>query len=276
MERRTRVYPAERRGSAWMSIAFLGMAALLIATGLVWRDRGSELTVEPLLYATPVPLEERFDETPAKREMVLPAFEWHALQLGAFENEAAAKEQAEQFAMRGAAGYVWHDGRYRVLAAVYPLKEDAQRVRERLQVRHEIDSYLYQIKLPEIHVRLSGMQGQLDILQAALIHGTDLVNALQRMSVSMDRQELNVDEAFAELASLHDQISLVALRLRQRFAAPRHAMADQLLGCLEQFDAFYASLNRSMSQITLGPRLKHQTFEMLSGLKKVYDTLSHT
>ena len=58
MERRTRVYPAERRGSGWMSMAFLGMAALLIATGLVWRDRGSELTVEPLLSATAVPLEE--------------------------------------------------------------------------------------------------------------------------------------------------------------------------------------------------------------------------
>lgn len=277
MERRTRVYPAQRRCGGWTSVALLGMAALLVVSGLLWREGETvELAVEPLLTNTPFPLEERFDETPAQQEIVLEASEWHALQLGAFENEAAAKELAEQYTRRGAAGYVWNDGRYRVLAAVYPLKEDAQQVRQQLQLQHEIETYLYQVKLPEIHVRLSGKQGQLDILQAALIHGNDLLAELQRMSVAMDRQELNTAEALDELGALHEQISLVALRLKQRFVSPMHTAVAEMLKCLEQYGAFYASLEESISQVALGTKLKHQTLETLKGLKNVYDTLSHT
>lgn len=276
MERRTRVYPAQRPWNRWLSLMILGIAAVLAAGGLLRRNTGAELSVEPLSTAAPLALEERFDETPAKQEISLPASEWYALQLGAFENEEAARALADQYVSRGAAGYVWHDGRYRVLAAAYPAKDDAQLVREQLQLVHGIESYLHQVRLPEISLRISGMQGQLDILQAALIHANDLVCELQRMSVAMDRQEMNAQEAIDALQSLNEQVSLVELRLRQRFASPRHAAVDALLNGFRHYAAFCETLQSHMSQVELGAGVKHQTLLALEGLKNVYDILSHT
>ena len=276
MNRQTRVYPAQRTGSGWISILLLATAGLIALSGVIWRDTGNKLAIEPLSSVTPIPLEESFDETPATRELALPSSEWHALQLGAFENEKAAAEMADQYGKRGAAGYVWHDGRYRVLAAVYPLKEDAQRVRDQLQELHEIETYLYQIRLPEIHLRLSGMQGQLDILEAAVVHANDLIAELQQVSIAMDRQEMNAAEALARLRTLNEQISLVHIRLRQRFASPRHGAVDALLTCFEHCSAFCAALNDHLSQVELSTRIKHQTLGSLEDLQNVYDTLSHT
>ena len=276
MERRTRVYPAERRRSGWLSMVLLCVSAVVIAAGFLSRGSKTELQIEPVLKSTPLPMEESFDETPAQQEIVLSSSEWYALQLGAFENEAAAQELAEQYKLRGAAGYVWQDGRFRVLAAVYPLKEDAQLVREQLAVRHDIETYLYQVKLPEIHVRLSGMQGQLDILQAALIHANDLVCELQQMSLELDRQEMNVEEALETLGTLEEQVSLVSLRLNQRFSAPRHALVERLDHCFTQYGSFVLALDARMSQAALAAQIKHQTFTALENVKKVYDTLSDT
>jgi len=276
MERRRRVYPAQRSGSGWLSGLMLFLSAVVVLSGLVWRGENDGLSIHLAASPTPIPLDEAFDETPAQIDVTLPGSEWYALQLGAFEKEDSAKALGEQFARRGAAGYVWLDGRYRTLAAVYPLRDDAQTVRQQLSEKHEVETFLYQISLPALQLRLSGMQGQLEILNAAFIHADELVRSLQRLSSALDRQETTVMEAVTELQGMKEQLMTVSLRLSQRFAAPRHETVAGLIRCFDSFAEFVSSLDPSQSEVAVGTKLKYQTLSSLDRLKQVYDSLSNT
>lgn len=276
MQGNKRVYPRERAEGKWVSYLLLFFSAVLLLSGLVWREDNSGVSIQVSPTLTPVPMDAAFDETMTSREITLPSSTWYALQLGAFENEAAAQELAEQFTRRGAAGYVWHDGRYRTLAAVYTNRDDAQNVRRQLSELHTVDSYLFQIDLPALHVRLSGMAGQLDILEAAFAHAQDLVSNLQAISMMMDRQELNTEETLERLQALSSQVSLVSLRLEQRFLTPRHAAVEGLIDCFGNYAAFANGLTGRDNAVTLGMQVKRQTFSSLDILKSVYDALSNT
>ena len=271
-----RVYPAGGFPGKWLSYLMLFLSAVVLLSGLVsgGGEAGVEIAVAPT--ATPIPLDEGFDETPESRELVLPQHTWYALQLGAFEGERSAQELAQRFRLRGAAGYVWQDERYRALAALYPSRDDAQSVREQLMERHTVETWLFQVDLPAVRLRLSGMKGQLDILEAAFLHANDLVSQLQTLSVAMDRQERSADEALQALASLREQMETVRLRLEQRFSSPRHQTVEGLICCFADYAAFSGELAGGESAVELAARVKHQTLQSLRMLKSVYDELGDT
>lgn len=276
MEQQKRVYPAKRNHNRLASAVLLVASALIVASGLISRRDPSGFFLERVRPETPPPLEESFDETMTEALVELPANTWYALQVGAFENRETAMQSASAFQKRGAAGYLWQDGRYRVLAAAYPSQQDAQQVREQLRNQHDIDSYLYAIQFPAVSMRLTGMQGQIEILQAAFVHAGDLAAQLQALSVQMDRQEISAAEAVERLSALQTQIELVALRLRQRFDAPVHATVRALLNCFEDYSQFAAAFSADESAVAMGMKLKYQLFVTLQRIQDVYDTLNHT
>ena len=267
MQTGKRVYPRQREPGKWLSYLLLFLSVTVILSGLV--SRGGDLSIQPAVTATPIPTDAYFDETVEEREITLPSATWYALQLGAFESETAAQELGQQFVKRGAAGYVWHDGRYRTLAAVYPSREDAQAVREQLSEAHSVDSYLYQIDLPALHLLMKGMKGQLDILEAAFAHANDLVANLQEASVAMDRQEMSVQEAADALAALAQQVEGVSLRLKQRFRLPGH---EAVSGLIELFDSYgdFAPTVAEQSASAAGTLVKKEQLEVLWRLKRIY------
>lgn len=273
MEGNRRVYPCWQ-GNRWISVLLLCAAALLLVGGLA--ERQDRLSIVPFTTQTPVPLNEPFDETMVTEELALPMQEWHALQLGVFEEENGAREMADLFVKRGAAGYVWYDGRYRALAAVYPSKEDAQRVRGRLADNASLETYLYSIQLPPLRLRISGMKGQLDILQAAFLHAGDLIDSLYQISTELDQHTLNGAKAVTDLKALAEQMGLVILRLEQRFVPPRPAAVDALLECFGNFTLFSADIDENIGLVELGMRVKYQNLHSLFLLQTVYDTLNHT
>ena len=276
MERRRRVYPAPRTHDGWLSGLLLFLSAIVVLSGLVWRGEKEELSILLAPSPTPIPINESFDETLVQTEVALQGSEWYALQLGVFENQESAALLAEEYSRRGAAGYVWCDGRYRTLAAVYASKEDAQNVREQLRRKHDVETYLYTISYPSLQLKLSGMQGQVEILQAAFLHAEEMIRLLQNLSMALDRQETNAEEIRASLNGMNDQLTAVSLRLRQRFAVPRHETVTRLLKCFETYSAFAATIDLADSEVGLGTKLKYQTFLSLDSFKQVYDSLSNT
>jgi len=276
VERSRRAYPVQRSRDHWLSCLMLFLSAVVILSGLIWPGNPQKLTVEPIPSTSPIPLDDLFDDTVEQREIVLPDSVWYALQLGAFEEQQAAHEMSELFSRRGAAGYVWQDDRYRALAAVYPIREDAQSVRTQLKEKHEVDTYLFEIALPAVRLKLSGMKGQLDILEAAFLHGNDLVAELQKLCVKLDRQEISVSEAMDHIASLKHQLDEVALRIQQRFTKPYHPAVEGMLAFMNDFVRFASTADENSSEVSFGTKLKNQTFSSLYLLKKVYDTLCNT
>jgi len=183
---------------------------------------------------------------------------------------------AQQFRKRGAAGYLWHDGRFRVLAAVYLSRDDAQTVRDQLREQHSIDSYIYPIEFPSVKLRVSGMQGQLEILKAAFGHVNALAKELHEVSNALDRQELSADEALEKLNALQVQMDLVALRLKQRFVPPVPEVVQSMIVCFEEYSEFVSKLSETEAMVALGMKLKYQTISVLWDLKKIYMALSYT
>ena len=276
MRENKRVYPAESGRKVLINWLILIAAGITFVTGLIGRGNNSSFSISAIPTQTPPALDETFDETQAEEEIKLLAVTWYALQLGAFEKEQSALQMAETYKARGAAGFVWEDGRFRTLAAVYPLREDALAVRAQLSEKHLVESYLYEISFPEVQLRLNGMKGQLEILEAAFLHAADIPVALQKISVQMDQQELSMQEAFKRLDALEQQMCIISLRLRQRFAAPRPAVVDELIRHMELFVTFCQESKLTESAVSLGQKVKYQTFATLNQLKEIYDTLIHT
>ena len=276
MEKQRRVYPAKRVQSKGLSAALLVIAAMLIVSGLVSRTQTNDFSLVTRTEETPIPMNEPFDETPASLTIELPESAWYALQVGVFEGEETARQAAQAFQKRGAAGYIWLDGRHRVLASVYPSKEDAQAVREQLKDQHSIDSYLYAIEYPAVHMRLTGMQGQLEILHAAFGHVNELALQLQALSVAIDRQETAGTEAKEQLEAMSAQADIVALRLKQRFSKPIHSTVQALIDCFADYSRFASGFSGNESAAEMGMLMKYQTFVTLQKIHDVYQTLSQT
>lgn len=276
MEKQTRVYPAERPRGGFVGKLILFLSALVILSGLFGPAEPNGVSIRTVPSSTPIPLDETFDETITEAEFTLPSSQWFSLQLGAFETEEAAQEIASQFIRRGAGGYVWQDGRYRTLAAVYPSRDDAQMVRQRLLQQHRVETYLYEISLPAMQLRLTGMKGQMEILQAAFLHADDLIHQLYMLSSSMDRQEISVSECCESLSALDETLQAVWLRMNQRFAKPRHEAVNALMELFQSYSEFVHALHANESAVTMGANLKQQTLSSLHMLKHVYDTISHT
>ncbi|MEG1569607.1 MAG: SPOR domain-containing protein [Clostridia bacterium] len=276
MQGNKRVYPGNGLSGKWLSYLLLFLSLVVLLSGLVWRGNGEGIFIELSATETPIPTDESFDDTQESREISLPASAWVALQLGAFEDEKSASELSEQFRKRGAAGYVWHDTRFRTLAAVYPTREDAQNVRTQLQKQHTIETFLYQINLPALRLRMNGMKGQLDILEAGFLHANDLIAREQEIGLTLDRQENSVASAIQQLAEVNGQMDLVALRLKQRFIQPRHQSVQGLIECFENYSEFCRTLSNEDSEVTLATKIKYQTIHTLYLLKNVYDALGNS
>ena len=271
-----RVFRTAGFGGRLLNGALLFLSAVVLLSGLATGGAGDSMSVAVKPTETPIPLEEAFDETPDSREWTTPRQLWYALQLGTFDNAESAKELAGQYRQRGAAGFVWEDNRFRTLAALYVSREDAQGVRTKLWENHGIDAYPYEIELPALTLRMSGMKGQLDAMQAAFERGQELIAALQDLSTRMDRQETTVGEAQTELQALRESARTVSLRLQQRFAKPRHASVDALIALFDELTAFCDALPKEPSAVELATDVKYQALSTLYRLKTVCDQMSAT
>ncbi len=270
-----KVYPGGHAPARWIGWLLLILSALVALPGFFQGD-SSDSTITPLPTQTPIPLQEQFDETMESCRWSLPEVNWYALQLGAFEQKESAQALAEQFMGRGAAGYLWQEERWRVLAAVYSSEEDARNVRLQLSQQHGVDTYLFRISLPPIEVQISGMRGQIEILQAAFMHADDLIASLQEISLMADRSEIDREALAEAVSALSEQTKLVSLRLYQRFPEPRNATVNGLIRLFEDYAAYADSSMLDEAEVLLGARLKYQTICSLDLLKQVYDILGNT
>lgn len=275
MQDRHKVYPSGHAPIRWISWLLLIAAALVFLSGLLIRRTPSG-TITPLPTQTPYPLTESFDETMETCQWSLPAVEWYALQLGAFDNEESARALAEQFQARGAAGYLWQEERFRLLAAIYASETDARNVRQQISQQHGVESYLYRISLPSVAVSIHGMRGQIEILQAAFLHASDLITAMQETGLKADRGESTREEQLATLSALDEQMQLVKLRLYQRFPEPRNDCVAGLIHLFDDYSGFVTALNPQETEVLFSTKLKHQTLRSLDLLRQVYDILGNT
>ena len=263
-----RTYRAPGGGKRILTGVLLFVSCLLILSGLL-RDNSGGLTMQVKVTPTPTVIGNTFDETLTSREISLAAKSWYAIQLGAFDGEDSARAQAQSFISRGAAGYVRKDSRFRVLAALYPTREEAQTVRQQLQTQHDIDSYVYEIALPEIVLNVNGMAGQLDVLEAGLQFLNTAVEKFCAVSISMDKQDLSVEQELTRLAEIASQADTLRNVITQRCASVKSTVVTDLLSLLEDIGKAARTVAETSAKgmVAMAAQMKFQTLTLLSAVE---------
>lgn len=274
----TKVYSSGTGRWRLMTWSMVFVSCMLVLSGLLGPGSSpADLTVIPSGTPAPTQIPAVFDETPDSREITVPGSPWYAIQLGIYESAESAAAQAENYVKRGAAGYIWQDeARYRVLAAVYPDKEDAKAVRTQLKDGQQIDSYVYEIQPVALTLRLSGMAGQLDALEAGFQFLSESALQMQKLSVELDQREADQARALAGLAALAQKSADLRGVMTQRFTKPYHEVVDALLLLLEELEGRLAAAQKQEqpASVALAGTLKYDTLWLLSATQAYYTQLA--
>lgn len=192
-----------------------------------------------------------------ERTLTLPGQSWFALQLGVFEQESSARDLANAYHSRGAGGYIDARDHFRVLAAAYQSRADAQAVQQQLRTLHQVDAYLFELQIPEITLRLTGQKAQLtalsdayDALHQAALHLSDL-------SQSLDQRTAAQTDVRAALQSQKNTVISLEKRIRALFGESPHQAVRPILSTLEELSQ---ALDRALSAQTetrLGAEIKY-------------------
>ena len=259
---KTKRYPVRKRGGGWAVLLLLGV--LLGAGAATWGKQAWQTALpqlpgiwQPSATQTPeaVPREER--------TLTLPGHTWYALQLGAFDSADAAESLAASYQSRGAAGYVRGQGQYRVLAAAYASRADAQAVITQLRTGHQVDAVLTEIVQPEVTLRLTGRPDQLTALSDAYDTLEQLSVQLAALSDSLDRGKTDRQTALDALRSHRDTLTALKKRISAQFGENAPSTVQD---AADMLDALALSLNDAMAAqgtAALGARLKYAQLQCL-------------
>lgn len=257
-----RIYRRRRKRRRRMAVV---LVLLVLAGGgwLLWRGGGFGAEV----IRPEEPAEKTgFDRTVETREVTLTAETWYAIQTGVFSTQEAALARADDYTSRGAPGVVVQDGeKWRVFIACYGREEDASAVRRRLGESQQVETYLYAWQCPELKLRLTGMRGQLDLVEAGMTLLTSGASQLRDTAMLLDAGELTRQEAADNAHALSGQAELWMSTARSRFGAAMPELPDAMLHLLEQWQERMRGISASAGTAA------DQSAEIKQQAMKLYD-----
>ena len=181
---KTRVYRVRRGGGRWLAWV---LGAMLLAAGAYAVLQARPFAAAPDLSLQPSATLTPRDSAADSRLLTLDGETWHALQLGAFDSPDAAQALAEAYRARGAGGLIWQRDAYRVLAAAYVSRADAQAVQSRLLSQHGVETVITDVAWPDVTLRATGQKAQLDALTDAYDALPKLIRHLADLSQALDQ-----------------------------------------------------------------------------------------
>lgn len=258
-----RMYRRRRKKRLLLAVVVMSLAVCAI---LLSRRIGftSEILRNPATTAAP----SAFDREVVTREVTLAAETWYAIQTGVFSTEDAALQKADAYTSRGAPGTVVQDGdKWRVFIAAYGDEADAAAVRVRLGESQRVDTYLYSWSCPELRLRLTGMAGQLDAVEAGFTLLSSTAAALRDTAILLDAGQLTLQEVSAQVNALDGQIRLWEETIRDRFGSAPPELVQGMLALTADWPAQAASLQEAAGSATdLSAALKAQGMRLYANI----------
>ncbi len=200
------------------------------------------------------------------RELALSAHSWYALQLGAFTQENAARQLAQEFINRGAAGYVYHDSdAYRVLAAAYPTRAEAQSVQQRLNDQ-SVSTYIHPFSFAALTLRAGGEQEQVRSFSETLSYLDGLDEKLYALSTALDAREMEDGAVRAALLSEGATCQALLRTLSSAFGKEPNAGVQKVCDILTLIAAEGDALGNENSAARTGAALKRCQLTVFFGL----------
>jgi hypothetical protein len=136
------------------------------------------------------------------------AVTYYAVCLGEFDDEGDAKNQAAVIMAGGAAGYVVHDKNYKLIAAVYMNRADAEKILERNKNAAK-NAGVYEIKIKKVNLNKYS-QEEKNQLNAVLGYGGAIYDELYAVSNALDENKTDIGAAQTKIAALRREIDGLA------------------------------------------------------------------
>ncbi len=260
----TRMYKQKRRRVKTLRAAVL-LLLLGAAAMIAWGRTSGSFVAEHIGTPSPTPVTSSFDQTVESREVTLAEETWYAIQTGVFSTEEAALQKADAYTDRGAPGLVvTQGGKWRVFIACYAGEEEAASVRSRLESNQSVETYLYAWECPELRLRLTGMVGQLDVVEAGFTLLISSAAALRDAAIDLDAGQLTTSEATKAVHAMADQFDLWKETARSRFGNTIPAMVEGMTSLLESWSASFEPLLSADTATDLSAALKLQAMRMFN------------
>ena len=207
-------------------------------------------------------------------DISMTARSWYALQLGAFTQESAAMQLSAEFIPRGAAGYVCRDDDiYRVYAAAYPTRAEAQSVQTRLSAQG-VTTYIQPCTEDAFTLRATGTQTQLSAVKDVFSYLDSLSMKFYALSGQLDKSELTAADALSALMSEAHTCRALAEAFTNAFpdTLPNDAQSpiDLLLSIAQSCE----SVQNSQSAARIGAALKSSQFSVIFGIRDLIFALT--
>ena len=263
-------YKTGRAGRRAVLCMLLGTAIVVASLGMQQR-----LGIpSPFRLSKGLKTEQKASAGRKTLELALSAHTLYALQLGAFTQEDAARLLAQEFAGRGAAGYVHFDGKaYRVLAAAYPTRAEAQAMQTRLGGQN-ISTYIHPCVQEPLTLRTGGEEGQVEAVAEALSYLDGLGMKLHALSSALDNRERAAEECREALLSEGATCTGLKQGIRSAFDGDIPASLQPICETLSNVSDI-AEVNRNEnSAARTGAALKKAQLTVFFGLKTFEEALS--
>ncbi len=251
-------------GTGRRALACILLGAVIIAGSLVLqRQLGIP---SPFRLSMGEKAEQKESGPRQTRQLTLSAHTVYALQLGAFTQEDAARQLAQEFAGRGAAGYVHFDGEaYRVLAAAYPTRAEAQAVQTRLG-NQNISTYIHPCAQEAMTLRAGGEARQVEAVAEALAYLDGLANKLHTLSAALDSRERTAEECRNALLSEGSTCTGLRQSLQSAFDGEAPEDLQPLLEIFSQVSDIAEAARNENSAARVGAALKKSHLTVFFGL----------
>lgn len=222
--------PQKKRkfGSLIVVAVILGITAYFVGAGAAggWLaenvinpvfNSGTSQAESPTQTASPSQLSPaatvettKLPETPAgaqtEEQITAQSITLYTLQVGAFSDEANAKQAAQEVIKRGGAGYVAYDGSlYRVLVAGYTSENDAKTVKTDLESQ-SISTTIFKLESGALEFKVGAEQQQINAIKACFSSVPSTVSELQQIIYASDKGEA-VDDRIVALKSSADEVT---------------------------------------------------------------------
>lgn len=211
---------------------FLLLLIVIACAAVMSAAEGFPILSLPVAASTPVPLPQA-TATASDNTLTLERQSWYAVQLGAFDSQALALEAADSYRSRGAAGYVVQDGLYRVLAAAFPVREEADSVLQQLQQQDGFDSaILYRLSAEEVILQVVATPIQASALAQGYALLPEMIRELSRLSLALDRETMDAAAVRAAAGTNLTRIRQLLTTMDLSLAGANNAIVTGLTGLL--------------------------------------------
>ncbi|MEG0766814.1 MAG: hypothetical protein RR482_03775 [Clostridia bacterium] len=271
---RTKRYPT--RGRLRRAVqALLMIGGLYVLMGTLtgqWLPPGlaPAPTATPIALTTPAPTPHPDQTAQDMQEaqdsaLVLQRQSWYAISFGVFGTRKDAEGAGANYVQRGAAGYVLEEDGFYLLSSAYPLREEADAVREQLRTQHQIDSTIYPLAAEEVELRVTASPLQISALGQGFALLPEMIEELSRLSLALDRQTMDVAAVTAAAGNNFARIAALRTTLSLSLGSSKSGIVTGLLSLLSESEKAMENISaqKGATVLELSAKIKYNHLDVL-------------